>query len=246
MEVRDVAAAAVARGGGGLFNQYGIRRRGIVRRRKRLSYGGGGRGATARRARAEGWPVAGAEAADWRTYPSCPRPSPASSPWSRVRGRTAVYFTTLRRGPRARLRRASASAGREPTAAAEQGAPLGSRRVPLAGPVPQPLRKEARSGMSSLGRCAPPLPGPLEVEAFTETGHALCDAADRDEDAALHGVADLTLPPHLQMDAHPIGQVGSPAPSIGGLHSPSARGPVSVWISATPSTPRAATPTAPR
>ena len=64
---------------------------------------------------------------------------------------------------------------------------------------------------------------PLEIEAaFYRDGlMLLCDAADRDEDARLFMASrDLALPPHLQMDAHPIGQVSS-APSLGGVHSPS-------------------------
>ena len=142
-----------------------------------------------------------------------------------------VYFTTLpAEGSRALGYAGSGYGSNHSNGSGRAAGDKERRAVPAAcrlavvqsrEPLPQ---GSAQRGMSSAQALrATTTVRPLEVEAaFYRDGlMLLCDAADRDEDARLFMASrDLALPPHLQMDAHPIGQVSS-APSLGGVHSPS-------------------------
>ena len=236
-EVRDVAQAAqMARGGGGLFNQYGgYGGGGSYGGGDGGSYGGGGGYGGAYGAHSQAQKDGQSQAQKGRRLAHISVVSPSESSVVTLVAVCAdgrrVYFTTLpAEGSRA-LGYAGSGYGSNHSNGSGRGTGDKERRaVPAAcrlavvqsrEPLPQ---GSAQRGMSSAQALrATTTVRPLEIEAaFYRDGlMLLCDAADRDEDARLFMASrDLALPPHLQMDAHPIGQVSS-APSLGGVHSPS-------------------------
>jgi nuclear pore complex protein Nup155 len=228
-EVRDVAAASqMARGGGGLFNQYG-------------GYGGGYGGGSS-----SGYGVGGggyggggsygaqsnAAAKDGQSQAQKGRRlahiSVVSSSESSVVTLVAVcadgrrvYFTTLPAEGRALGYVGSQNGYASQNQVGSVGGSMNKERrvVPPAcrlavvqsrEPLPQ---GSAQRGMSSAQALrATTTVRPLEVEAafYGDGLMLLCDATERDEDARLFMASrDLALPPHMQLDAN-AGLVGSP------------------------------------
>ena len=235
-EVRDVAAASqMARGGGGLFNQYGGYGGGYGGGSSSGygvgggGYGGGGSyGAQSNAAAKDGQ----SQAQKGRRLAHISVVSPSESSVVTLVAVCAdgrrVYFTTLPAEGRALGYGGSGSGYNSQN---QVGGSMNKERrvVPPAcrlavvqsrEPLPQ---GSAQRGMSSAQALrATTTVRPLEVEAafYGDGLMLLCDATERDEDARLFMASrDLALPPHMQLDAN-AGLVGSPGINPGSAINP--------------------------